>query len=461
MNIDGRSDLSIKKQRKGGGMACRGASNAGVGIINKTINAGGSHMKKILFSLATAALLIAGSFIIPQSSEAVPAFARQTGLACNSCHFQHFPTLNQFGRAFKAGGYTMVGGQSLVEGDLLSMPSVLNASVITKIYYKKTNGDIDDSGTNKGQLQFPNEAALFLGGRVGEHIGFALEAQMDDSHGTMFANFEIPIGVYEINGTHLEVIPFTTHGHGPAFATEYLSTGALRAIRVIENRATISAQQKIGTGVQAQGFAFAAYHPKGMATYTMWQPEGPASSDASPFLHYIRAVASHQVGNFDLAGGVQWWGGTTKGSGIAGADPDDGITTNRTKAKAFAIDAQAQGEVSGLPLGVYATYANAEKSDTAGTTNMFNNNTNDDKMAWSILAELGVLPGKATVIAAYLDYDSGAATNSDDSATTLAATYLVTQNVELSVNHTWFDKDQGTAGANGDQLTYLRIFAGF
>ena len=356
----------------------------------------------------------------------------------------------------------MVGGQSMVEGDLLSMPSVLNASVITKIYYKKTNGDNDDSGTNKGQLQFPNEAALFLGGRVGEHIGFALEAQMDDSHGTMFANFEIPIGVYEINGTHLEVIPFTTHGHGPAFATEYLSTGALRAIRIIENRAAISAQQNIGTGVQAQGFAFAAYHPKGMATYTMWQPEGPAASDASPFLHYIRAVASHQVGSFDLAGGVQWWGGSTKGSTIATASKFQTVSLQiERRAKAFAIDAQAQGAVAGLPLGVYATYANAEKSDTVGTTNMFNNNTNGDETAWSLVAELGVLPGRATVIAAYLDSDTGAATNSDDSATTLAATYMLAQNVELSINHTWYNKDQGSSGVDGDQRTYLRIFAGF
>ena len=135
-------------------MACRGTGNAGIGAINNnTSNTGGSHMKKILFSLATAALLIVGSFIIPQSSEAVPAFARQTGLACNSCHFQHFPTLNQFGRAFKAGGYTMVGGQSMVEGDLLSMPSVLNASVITKIYLQEDQRrTMTIQSTNKGQL---------------------------------------------------------------------------------------------------------------------------------------------------------------------------------------------------------------------------------------------------------------------------------------------------------------------
>ncbi|MCP3676772.1 MAG: hypothetical protein GY721_04040 [Deltaproteobacteria bacterium] len=410
-------------------------------------------MKKILFSLATTALLIVGSFVIPQSSEAVPSFARQTGLACNSCHFQHFPNLNQFGRAFRAGGFTMVGGQSLVEGDLLSMPSVLNASLITKIRYVKTNGANDDSGSNKGDLQFPDEAAFFLAGRVGEHIGFALEAQMADPTGPMFDTFKMPIGVYEINGTHIQVVPFTTAAMGAAFPTEYLNTGAMRAVRVLENRTAISAQQKIGTATEAQGFALAAYHPQGMATYTAWQPEGATASDASPFLHYIRVVGSHQVGSFDLAGGVQWWGGTTKGT-----------TNGRQKAAAWALDAQAQGEVSGLPLGVYATYATADKSVAGETANIFNTSgTNvDDETAWSLVAELGVLPGRATVAAAYLDYDSGAGTaTAEDSAITLGATYLLAQNVELQINHTWYDQDQGTAGANGDQKTYLMIFSGF
>ncbi|MFQ5585537.1 MAG: hypothetical protein ACE5GF_01750 [Thermodesulfobacteriota bacterium] len=411
-------------------------------------------MKKMFLSLATASLLLVVILLIPQESEAVPSFARQTGLACNTCHFQHYPALNQFGRAFKAGGFTQVGGQGLVEGDLLSMPSVLNASLITKIRYVKTNGDNNDKGTNKGELEFPDEAALFLGGRVGEHIGFALEAQMAKADEPMFDTFKMPIGVYEINHTHIEVIPFTTKAMGAAFPTEYLNTGAVRAVRVLENRTAISAQQKIGTATEAQGFALAAYHPQGMAAYTMWQPDGATKSDAGPFLHYIRLAATPQVSGWDLGAGVQWWGGTT--------------TTNHNTAyrdaHAWAIDAQAQGEVTGLPLGVYATYAVAEKTDASAPgnkKNMFNDETNGDEVAWSLLAELGVLPGKATVALAYLDYDSGAATDSGDSATTVGATYMLAQNVELQINHTWYDKDQGTGGADGEQKTYFMLFSAF
>jgi hypothetical protein len=41
--------------------------------------------------------LIAFLFVVlglAQDAGAVPAFARQTGMACNACHFQHFPALN-------------------------------------------------------------------------------------------------------------------------------------------------------------------------------------------------------------------------------------------------------------------------------------------------------------------------------------------------------------------------------
>ena len=128
----------------------------------------------------------------------------------------------------------------------------------------------------------------------------------------MFDTFKMPIGVYEINGTHIEVIPFTTAAMGAAFPTEYLNTGAVRAIRVLENRTAISAQQKIGTATEAQGFALAAYHPRGWQAIPCGNHQGATKSDAGPFLHYIRVAATPQVSGWDLGFGVQWWGGTTK-----------------------------------------------------------------------------------------------------------------------------------------------------
>src|SRR4030067_2586494 len=130
--------------------------------------------KKICMAGAVLFFIISVFVFSSPDAEAIPAFGRQTGLSCSTCPFQHFPSLNAFGRSFKAGGYTMVGGQSMIEGDMLSIPSVLNASIVMKLRYQKTNGD-SDSGKDKGELQFPDEAALFLGGRIGDHGGFAYE----------------------------------------------------------------------------------------------------------------------------------------------------------------------------------------------------------------------------------------------------------------------------------------------
>ena len=75
----------------------------------------------------------------PEAS-AVPVFARQTGMACSACHFQHFPLLNGFGRAFKSAGFTMMGAQEKVEGEHLSIPAMLNFGVLTTTGYDIVSG---------------------------------------------------------------------------------------------------------------------------------------------------------------------------------------------------------------------------------------------------------------------------------------------------------------------------------
>ena len=47
-------------------------------------------------------------FGVSLNAHAVPSYARQTGLACASCH-TIFPELTPFGRSFKLNGYTLTG----------------------------------------------------------------------------------------------------------------------------------------------------------------------------------------------------------------------------------------------------------------------------------------------------------------------------------------------------------------
>ena len=421
--------------------------------------------------------LLSVSFILVSvRAHAAPAFARQTGFACNTCHFQHYPALNAFGRSFKAGGYIMVGGQSMVEGDLLNLPVVLNASLITKIRYQKTNGpsDLTDK-KNRGEFQFPDEGALLLGGRVGEHIGFLLEAQLKDPDGSAWASFKMPV-VYDVMDTKVSVTPFTTDAMGPAYGFELLNTGAMRIQRILEHRKEISAQQYLGTPREATGFSFAAYRDFGHLNYAMWSPEH-GSTDAKPYLHYVRGVVTPVVSGWDLGVGFQIWDGETRftedtttttvdtaGAGCPSACPV--ITTTITAfekvtAEAWSIDAQAQGAIGNMPLGVYLTHGVAKESGSGASdpTNIFNSETTGDREATTALVELGIIPNRLTIAAAYRVAETGATINNDEDATTVGATYLVAQNFELQVNHTWYDFDNDPP--TGNRLLTLMIFAAF
>ena len=96
-------------------------------------------------------------------------------------------------------------------------------------------------------------------------------------------------------------------------------------------------------------------------------------------------------------------------------------------AEAWAIDAQAQGNVGGLPLGVYLTYGKADKTGAGvnAAINLFNASTTDDRKAWTALVELGVMPGKSTIAAAYRRGENGDVTDNVQTATTIGATYLL------------------------------------
>src|SRR2546430_1374976 len=52
-------------------------------------------------------MLAAGLLFLPVLAQAVPSFARQTGLECGSCHLSWLE-LNSVGRTFKLGGYTLI-----------------------------------------------------------------------------------------------------------------------------------------------------------------------------------------------------------------------------------------------------------------------------------------------------------------------------------------------------------------
>lgn len=418
--------------------------------------------------------VVIGMWMISAGSQAVPAYARQTGAECGACHFQKYPALNEFGRSFKANGYTLMGTQGKIEGEKISLPDTLNASLFFKLRYQQSNGveNPNERTTNSGELQFPDEAVLMLGGRVAEHIGFIFEGQMADPSASFMAGFKLPM-TFDAGGLKGSVIPYTTESLGSGYGFELLSTGAVHNLRVNEHGEETSAAQYLGTESAAEGVAFVLYDPLWHVNLSKWSPNHAGTANgrqgAAPTATYVRAVLTPHWGGWDMGLGIQsWMGSAQEGVDPAPVPPALTPTPNiNFETRAFVLDAQAQGEAFGLPLGVYFSHGTADATPAGGTENLFNSAARD-KTATTLTGELGVSQSPhVTVVVSYRQGDNGNPVGSEkDNALTFGANYQIEQNAGL---HLIYSKYSGnawngattTVGETGDELLTLMLSAGF
>jgi len=358
-------------------------------------------------------------------------------MACSACHFQHFPIINGFGRAFKAAGYTMMGAQEKVEGEHLSLPSVLNSAVLMKARYQKTGGadtdTVSGASTNSGQWQIPDELSLFIGGRVADSetikVGMLMENNMvGGPAGGIIAGLRVPV-VVDLGAAKLSVIPFGTDALGAFYGYTESSTGVTRGIRWAEHRKEISAHQYTGIGAgTASGVAFVAHTDIGYINVSRFSPAFfyvPDVSGVAMTSTAITAAITPTIGEWAVVAGVQSLTGESRASALKPL----------VKTTGLGFDAQAHGELAGLATGLYATYAKTDADSMYG-----------NKQASTVGAEVTVLPHALSLGAAYRN-----ATTNDvaDNAVTVTAVYDLFQNVALHANYTIYDKDQG---ANGTSL---------
>jgi len=150
-------------------------------------------MKKaavLLFTALPSLVLLFVAAVNPPKAEAVPSYARQTGLACSGCHYAP-PELNPAGRRFKLLGYvdradeTKViktdGSKSRAALDLLGS---LPLSVMLESSFTSTKSPVPS--TQNGSFEFPQDFSLFLSGAWTNHVGSFLQVTYDtqDDHFT-------------------------------------------------------------------------------------------------------------------------------------------------------------------------------------------------------------------------------------------------------------------------------------
>lgn len=436
-------------------------------------------MKKVALTLAS--VLVATAFA-PEAS-AVPAFARQTGMACNACHFQHFPLLNAFGRAFKSSGFTMMGSQGKVEGDHLSIPSQLNMNVLATAGYE-TSSNSGGGVTSNGSILTPNgggELSLFFGGRVTEFAGFLSELAFPDN--APAASSAKLMLLWDV-GSNTRAGVVLMSGNDASYSFETLNTGAHSAHRLMGRRgpgnvgngsggrahsSVASAHEYLGA-INGNGASIVVTNPNvgfiniGKYTGGTGSVGGTGASALSDTLNttYARGAFLFEAGGWDAAVGIQNYSGKDS--------TDRGGVSTAQDVRQTVVDGQMQGEAGGMPLGLYASFGTAP---TSVNGNVFNPNIgvgSESRRSFNIAAELGVIPHKATLQLAFRSGRTGTGsivsaitggTTDRDNAVMVGGTYELAQNMELSLTHTsnsgsaWNSSLVGVEPAGRNVTTFL------
>ena len=407
------------------------------------------------------ALMVGVQLLTAGTANAVPAFARQTHQPCTTCHSVHFPTLNSFGRNFKANGYTMMmGGQDTVEGSGLSLPVTLNAAMVGSLQYVKDNGN---------EMGIPSALSMYLGGRIGEKSGFLMEmpfgnqaVEGTDSNGDMVDGETVgavpSLGsikwnyVEDVKGVNVGLHAYSTSMAGPSYGYELLSTGAMgmnvpmpgaNAMGAIglhmEHGATLMSKfmenmsgsmmmagKATGFGVSAQQNDWYVYYSPYVATQKVEHIGEP------DLANYLRAVWTPTFSGFNIGLGTQLY----FGNGTA-----NGMTMD---AKATTVDFQAQGQVAGRPIGIFASWAKAPKSSSS-TENWYNMSTGGDNSAFGLLVESEVMDRLSVnvgfVKATYWMDMMSMSMSTEGTATSVGASYLLAPNKLLMVRALNFGGD--------------------
>jgi hypothetical protein len=139
----------------------------------------------MLLSRCALPALGAIGILLSCNAQAVPSFARQTGMPCSQCHTISFgPALTEYGREFKLNGYTWGDGDHpmplalMVQGGFSHSDAPLPEPA-AEHYSTNDNFSVD-------------QVSLFYGGRLTEHLGaFAQVTYSGEDRNTSWDNMDV------------------------------------------------------------------------------------------------------------------------------------------------------------------------------------------------------------------------------------------------------------------------------
>jgi hypothetical protein len=226
--------------------------------------------------LATALLAVC-----VRTAEAIPSFARQTNLSCDSCH-NGFPKLNSFGRLFKLNAYTLTGIRAIEStgknSPSLKLTSFMPMSAMAQASLTSLGKAAD--GQKGFDIEFPQQLSFFLAGEITPYLGTFVQVTYDDQSGRFgWDNTDIRLATRTRIGRKSAIVGLTLNNNPtvqdvwnttPAWAFPYASSGVAPALPTSSISAGPLAQQVVGLGA----YLFYDRHAYGEITFYASTPQG-------------------------------------------------------------------------------------------------------------------------------------------------------------------------------------------
>lgn len=392
--------------------------------------------------------MLALAILIPaKQASAVPAFARQMNAECSTCHFQHFPKLNAFGRSFKASGFSMT-SREMLEGDKLAIAPNLNATFFMRSRY------VDETGTTRDQWQVPDEAAILVGGRLAEGAGGLVE------WGGPLLGAKISL-TNNYAGIDAGMTLFATDALGAGYGFELMNTGAVRNMRPSErsSKPLIGNNSNLETAGAATGVAFHAATGNWFVAATLFAPDsgeaGLTEMDAGMHLsNYLRAAYMQSFGAMEMGIGMGIHSGkttaTTTTQDVDDLNNDIDIFSNTPgvydiHTNAMFVDLQLQGTVAERKLGVYFMYAQGEENKADGTVRSWAGvSAGEVPVGMGLDIEFSLTPSVA-LLASYGNHNNGDAAKSESTTSGLGFYWHIAQNITVQPMYEMISGEQSAA----------------
>jgi hypothetical protein len=349
----------------------------------KTVNSIHKFLILILVSVTNAGV-----------TNALPSYARQTGMSCTACHTS-FPELTSFGRQFKLNGYTMTNMKTIeakTDSDRITRLKLLIALPLSAMAQSSfTHISKDVEGTQNNSVAFPQQLSLFFAGQITPHIGTFIQMTYDGqsfgmdnadlrySNQVMIGNKSLLYGFTLNNNPSVQDIWNTT----PAWRFPYASSDAANSpakSTIIEN-----------LGMQVAGLgAYSLYSNLLYTELTVYRsaPQGAANPADSSSQMTIKGVAPY----WRLALEHQWSSsyfelGTF---GIASNHFLSGIAGNMDNFVDAGIDLQYERRLSIGSCTLHSSFINEKEKRDTSTTQHINLNFNAFKIDGSLYLKSGI-----------------------------------------------------------------------